>query len=100
MHGRMSSAEIPRVLPLWSILPTWVDKDPLLCADAVPIVLRIVYRQRFEAGPFKLGRLQPFLNVLALLWIALIVVSIHPTCMTFFASLLLIAHILTQFRCP
>ncbi|CAL8461965.1 g1496 [Coccomyxa elongata] len=52
----------------------------LYTSYAVPIGLRIVYRERFEAGPFQLARLQPFLNILALLWIALIVACLSmPT---------------------
>ncbi len=45
-----------------------------LCADAVPILLRIVFRRRFESGPVRLCVLQPWLSILALMWIVFIVV--------------------------
>ncbi|BDA41309.1 Amino-acid permease BAT1 [Coccomyxa sp. Obi] len=52
----------------------------LYTSYAVPIALRIVYHERFEVGPFKVARLQPFLNILALLWIVFIAVCLSlPT---------------------
>ncbi|BDA48244.1 Amino-acid permease BAT1 homolog [Coccomyxa sp. Obi] len=45
----------------------------------VPILFRIIKRKTFVPGPFKLGRAQPYLNVLSLIWIAIsLVIFVLP----------------------
>ena len=38
-------------------------------ADAVPILLRLIFHKNFTPGPFKLGRAQPFINIIAIVWL-------------------------------
>ncbi|EIE25066.1 putative GABA-specific permease [Coccomyxa subellipsoidea C-169] len=40
----------------------------LYVSYAIPIVLRVVFRENFTPGPFRLGALQPAVNVLAVFW--------------------------------
>ena len=44
------------------------------CADGIPMFLRIWQPRKFEPGPLNLGRFQPYLNVLALTFMAVIAV--------------------------
>ena len=46
-----------------------------LRADAVPIMLRLIFHKNFNPGPFKLGRAQPLINVIAISWLTFCVVS-------------------------
>ena len=43
-------------------------------ADLIPLLLRNVNYSNFEAGPFNLTRLQPYLNIAALSFTSVIVV--------------------------
>lgn len=40
-------------------------------ADGIPIVIRACVRGGFEQGPFKLGRLQLPINLLAAAWVVI-----------------------------
>ncbi|CAL8465981.1 g5517 [Coccomyxa elongata] len=45
----------------------------------VPITLRMIKRKTFVLGPFRLGRAQPYLNALSLVWIAIsLVIFVLP----------------------
>ena len=51
------------------------DAMAMLCADTVPITLRCVMGKSFIQGPFKLGFLQPLINVSAVIYMVVSVVS-------------------------
>lgn len=44
-------------------------------ADAIPIVLRVVFSQNFSPGPFQLGSLHTLINVAAVCWTGIGTVS-------------------------
>lgn len=50
----------------------------MLPADGVPMLLRILYPRNFEPGPLNLDRFQPYLNILALVCMAVISVRFLP----------------------
>lgn len=50
----------------------------LLRTDVVPILLRLIFSKNFTPGPFKLGRAQPLINVIAILWLSFSVVRSPP----------------------
>ncbi|EIE25067.1 amino acid transporter [Coccomyxa subellipsoidea C-169] len=54
---------------------------------AVPILLRLIFHKNFNPGPFKLGRAQPLINVIAISWLTFSVVcfalpTIYPVDVT------------------
>ncbi len=46
-----------------------------LCADGIPILMRIINNRRFEPGPFNLGRYGPYIGSVAVAWVVVITVS-------------------------
>ena len=50
-----------------------------LCADTVPIALRVAMGKAFPQGPFKLGVLQPVINVGAMIYMVVSVVRPSPS---------------------
>ena len=46
-----------------------IDRAPCLCADVAPIVLRLRKGKQFAPGAFHMGRVQPWVNAGALLFI-------------------------------
>ena len=58
-----------------------IERVSWVCADVAPIVLRLLKGRQLAPGPFTMGRLQPWVNVGALLYILFSTVSIsHITC--------------------
>ena len=41
----------------------------VLCADCVPILMRILFAHNFQPGPFNMSRFQPYLNIVTFVWI-------------------------------
>ena len=60
----------------WWHLVSVADAMGVLCADTVPIALRCVMGKTFTQGPFKLGFLQPLINVSAVVYMVVSVVGI------------------------
>lgn len=40
--------------------------------------MRIINNRRFEPGPFNLGRFEPYIGSVAVIWVVFITVSTHP----------------------
>lgn len=54
---------------------TVTEMRVFVCADVVPILLRLIFHRNFTPGPFKLGAAQVVVNVVAIVWLLFNVVS-------------------------